>query len=106
MKTTFYGELQNIIVITLPAARELSLQTTTKLLLADIRTCKADYEGPLGIPLYMDSDFEVPQVMDMTCVQCAIGRFQLVKENGRSAWAIIDRSGENADAIVGADDDG
>lgn len=94
-----------IIVVTLPAIGELHIEAETKLLLADIVTCKADFEGPLGVPLY--KQLEVAQVMDMSCVQCSVGRFQLTSENGRSAWAILDRGGDSADAVVyGGDDEG
>ncbi|KAI0758390.1 hypothetical protein BC629DRAFT_1659586, partial [Irpex lacteus] len=96
-KTTCYGKLLHIVVVTLPPSRELRLTGETKLLLADVITCKTEFEGPLGEPLY--KNLEAPQVIDMTCIQSLVGRFE-VKNNSQVGWAIIYRSEENGDAIA------
>lgn len=43
------------------------------------------------------------QVIDITCVQCLVGRTPTVT-NGRTEYAIIDRSGYLGGAIYAADE--
>lgn len=83
----FYGQLQQIFVIRLRPSRELKLDHDTTLILAAIRSC-AD-ANPKGtnevIPYY--SQEGVLEIVDMSCVQCVVGR---IKDGNE--WAIIDRS--------------
>jgi hypothetical protein len=82
---SFYGQLENILVICLPATAQLALATETTLILAGIRQCEIDSTNSMGMSLY--SKMGRFEVVDMTCVQCLVGR---VQNNKR--WAIIDRS--------------
>lgn len=99
--TTFYGQLQHILVVTLPAAPQLNLTERTQFILADIHTCNCDIDGPLNIKMY-DSMSSV-QVFDMTCVHGLIGRVKALtlSQGTRTTvtWAIIDRS-EKSDGAV------
>lgn len=99
---TFYGELKHIIVVMLAPSEELGLTTPTQYILADIVACKADIDGPLGVRLF--DSMQAPQVVDITCCQCLVGRWKTVRAHGRPLWAILDRSGENGEVIV-ADND-
>lgn len=82
----FFGRMENILVVRLPATPELALDTVSTLILAGIRQCEIDATNSMGMPLYSKTGrFEV---VDITCVQCLVGRIQNDKK-----WAIIDRSG-------------
>lgn len=82
----FYGQLQNILVVKLPAARVLGLKVPTTLILAGIRCCPVVATNTLEMPFYTNPGrFEV---VDITSVQCLVGRIQV-----GNLWAIIDRSG-------------
>lgn len=84
----FYGQLQNIFVVQLPASPELELDEPTTLILAGIQSCELDKQiSALKMPLY--SKMGRYEVVDMSCVQCLVGR---VYDGKR--WAIIDRSGD------------
>lgn len=86
----FYGQLQHI--NRLPAAPRLGLRDTTTYLLADIQPCKTNLNQistPSNMPCYRE--YSPPQVIDMTCVQCLVGRIQFL-DDGIPTWAIVDRS--------------
>lgn len=83
---SFFGRLENILLIRLPAAPQLDINTGSTLILAGIRQCEVDAINSMGMHFY--SKMGRFEVVDMTCVQCLIGRVQ----NG-NRWAIIDRSG-------------
>ncbi|THU85150.1 hypothetical protein K435DRAFT_686143 [Dendrothele bispora CBS 962.96] len=78
-KQTFFGCLQHIFVVDLPAASELGLEKQTTFILAGIEQFNFSYYSKLA-PL---------EVLDITCIQCLVGRVVA----GPSQWAIIDRSG-------------
>jgi hypothetical protein len=82
----FFGQLQNIFVIKISASPALKLESETTLILAAVRTCvNPRMKGENNIYYYSrDGHLEV---IDMSCVQCLVGR---VKDG--SEWAIIDRS--------------
>ncbi|KAJ7131920.1 hypothetical protein C8R46DRAFT_924112 [Mycena filopes] len=97
--TTFYGQLQNIFVVKLPAADELQLQTETTLILAAVRPCIITMKNDLDMHYYKkDGGVEV---VDMSCIQCLVGRF---KTTDKKTWVIIDRSGNLARPYYDPDD--
>ncbi|EEB92828.1 hypothetical protein MPER_08606, partial [Moniliophthora perniciosa FA553] len=88
--TKFYGQLQNILVVPLPAASELGLEVATTLILAHIHACDGvTFSNPRQVPYYTKMGRH--EVVDMNSVQCLIGRIPPASQNGK--WAIIDRSG-------------
>ncbi|KAJ7073432.1 hypothetical protein B0H15DRAFT_792867 [Mycena belliarum] len=89
--TTFYGQLQNIFVVKLPAAGELNLIEPTTLILAAISQCKIVAHNDLDMHYYRDEG--AVQVVDMTSVQCLVGR---IKTTSGREWVILDRSGNLA----------
>ena len=82
----FFGQLQHIFVVSLKASPMLGLQQQTTLILAAIRTC-LDPRTKGGGGVYYYSREGSLEVVDITCVQCLVGR---VKDG--SEWAILDRS--------------
>ncbi|KAK0221124.1 hypothetical protein EDD85DRAFT_960290 [Armillaria nabsnona] len=83
---TFYGQLQNIIVIRIPATMDLGLDEPQVLLLAVIQQCMVDATNTLGWSFY--TKMGLMEVVDMTCVQCLVGR---VPTSG-GQMVLIDRS--------------
>jgi hypothetical protein len=86
----FYGQLQHIYVIQFREfCGQLGVNHPSAIILASIRTCILDNPLPqlecLGIKYY--SKEGAVHVVDMTCVQCLVGRIR-----DRNRWAIIDRS--------------
>jgi hypothetical protein len=84
---THYGQLQNIFVVRLPRATELDIDEPATLILAGIKSCVLTGKNSLGMPYYMDLGHY--EVVDMTTVQCLIGRVPVGNK-----WGIIDRSGK------------
>ncbi|THU92539.1 hypothetical protein K435DRAFT_820462 [Dendrothele bispora CBS 962.96] len=86
-KQTFFGRLQHIFVVDLPAASELRLDKRTTFILAGIEQCIIDSTDSVNFSYY--SKLAPLEVLDITCIQCLVGRVVA----GPSQWAIIDRSG-------------
>ena len=90
---TFFGELQRIVKIDVPATPRLNLKEPQRLFFAIVKQCNAvqsregfwEYKTPLG----------GLEAVDIGLVQCAVGR---VFDRGK--WVIIDRSGERAHADI------
>ncbi|KAK0184583.1 hypothetical protein F5146DRAFT_1169568 [Armillaria mellea] len=83
---TFYGQLQNIIVICIPATMDLGLDEPQVLLLAVIQQCVVEAKNTLGWSFY--TKMGLMEVVDMTCMQCLIGRVPTLG----GQMALIDRS--------------
>lgn len=93
----FFGQLQHIFVIRLRASPILRLKEKTTLILAAIRTCaNPQVKGESSLPYYSREGHL--EIIDMSCVQCLIGR---VKDGNE--WAIIDRSESCAPVLVNND---
>lgn len=82
---TFYGQLENILVICLSAHAMSAFGSGPILLMAGIRQCEVNATNSMGFSIY--SNMGQFEVVDMTCVQCLVGRIP----NGKR-WAIIDRT--------------
>lgn len=84
----FYGQLQHVMAVNLPAIASFGLQQPTTLFLAGIRSCALLAENSCGMPYYEKmGHFEV---VDMNSVQCLVARIPESKAQKR--WAIVDRS--------------
>jgi hypothetical protein len=94
---TFYGQLQHIYVIRFPEPlRDLGFESPVTVMLAAVRTCILDHTDPqlLGLDVRFSSNHGALHVVDITSVQCLVGR---IRDRGK--WAIIDRSGHLARAL-------
>jgi hypothetical protein len=80
---TFFGQLNRILVLELPAAPRLNLAEPTTVILALIQEVKA----MLKDGFYTHKEFGAEEVVDLKTEQCVIGR---VKDRGE--WSIVDRS--------------
>ena len=78
-----FGQLQRILVLELPSTLQLKLAMPTMIILAWIKNVKAT----LMDNIYYYKGSGVDEVVDLTTVQCIVGRIQ-----DRDEWAIIDRS--------------
>lgn len=103
-KKVYYGQLKHIVVIHLPATRELQLTEPTTLFLADVHLCKDNIDGPLDVRMY-DDMASAPEIIDMNSVQCQVGRAKIVKA-GKPVWAIIDRTSYLGGAIYADEEEG
>ena len=90
---TFYGQLQHLFVISLPPDTALHLTEPTIHMLASIKTCKIE-RANVDLDIHYYSKLGGLDVLDITCVQCAVGRIPC-----KNGWAIIDRSGDLARAF-------
>lgn len=94
----FYGQLQHIFVVHLPASRKFKLKSPSTLILAAIRTCTITSDEPLDMHQFLR--LGRLEVVDMTCVQCVVGRVPNMENRG---WTLIDRSGKLARAVFVTD---
>ncbi|KAI0726489.1 hypothetical protein C8Q72DRAFT_783599 [Fomitopsis betulina] len=89
---TFYGELQDIFVVKVPATPTLKLTAPAHLVLAGIRTCTLDNRtAPGGLDIHYYTNTGRYEVVDMLNIQCLVGWIL-----DRGQWAIVDRSGSLA----------
>ncbi|KAF5374458.1 hypothetical protein D9615_009129 [Tricholomella constricta] len=95
---SFYGQLENIFVVKLPATPDLELVQPATLILAAIRTCTVEAENSLDMHYYKRQGRT--EVVDMTSVQCVVGRVKV-----GNMYAIIDRSGSMARGYYDPDDE-
>jgi hypothetical protein len=91
-----------IFTVDIPVAPELKVKENTTLLLAAIRSCKlGSNKHPSGFPYYVQ--FGELEVVDMTCVQCLIGRIPLsveeAKKGAKAKMCVIDRTGGIQESI-------
>jgi hypothetical protein len=99
---TFFGQLQHIFSIEFHSAcNGLSTDGPTTIILAAIRNCIIDSEGPRGVDIHYYTKEGRLHFVDVISIQCLVGR---VKD--RDKWGIVDRSGSLARAIHVYDDGG
>jgi hypothetical protein len=79
----FFGQLQRILVLELPSTPRLNIAMPTTIILALIKNVKVT----LTDNVYYYKAFGVDEVVDLTTVQCVVGRIW-----DRDEWAIVDRS--------------
>ena|ERR1700731_3033710 len=68
---TYYGQLQHIFAIQLPAILSLGLSEPSMIFLAAIKMCNMESFDWLRNPYY--SKLGPLEVIDMSCVQCRVG---------------------------------
>lgn len=88
----FYGQLQHILVVRLPALPALGEHHPTVLFLAAIRSCKLETQNSLRMPYYQAMG--TLEVVDMTCLQCLVAR--IPENESQKRYALVDRSGNIA----------
>ena len=79
----FFGQLKRILVLEIPPTPELKLTTPTTIILAVIQNAKTILKNGF----YCYKDLGVDEVVDLSTVQCVVGRIW-----DRSEWTIVDRS--------------
>jgi len=88
---TFYGQLQHILVVSLPSDAGLRISEPTVHILASIKTCKVERSNA-ALDIHYYSKLGGLDILDITCIQCIVGRISCAN----NSWAIIDRSGDLA----------
>ncbi|KIJ63230.1 hypothetical protein HYDPIDRAFT_92819 [Hydnomerulius pinastri MD-312] len=97
-KKTFYGRLQYIFVIRVPAHPSIHLNHPETIFLAALHPCQLTTTPSrlLSLDIHFYSTLSnTLDIVDITCLQCLVGRIPM--DGGRS-WAIVDRSGDLARA--------
>lgn len=84
---TFYGELQCLYRINVPATPVLGLEQPEVVVLAAIRRCKITRQLP-RLDIHCFQDFGEIDIVDAATVQCLVARLFWRKE-----WFVFDRSG-------------
>lgn len=87
VRRTFFGKLQRIVHLKVPASQELHLDEPEDVLLALVRTCDAE-QDEYGYWKYSDSGSL--GFVDLTTIKHVIGRVY-----DQDEWYIIDRTGQN-----------
>ena len=87
--TAFYGQLQHIFVVEVPASEEIGTTAPETLFLGAILTCKFTESNNLDMHFF--NSHGRTEVVDISTIQSLVGRFE-----DRKRWAIIDRSGNLA----------
>ena len=79
----FFGQLKRLLVLELPTAHQLNLEKPKMTILAVIQSVKATLRNDI----YYYKELGVEEVVDLSTVQCVVGRIW-----DRGEWAIVDRS--------------
>ncbi|KZV70741.1 hypothetical protein PENSPDRAFT_578806 [Peniophora sp. CONT] len=98
--TTFYGHLQHILRIDLPAEPAIKLARPSTVVFALLNECQLEANHDVLDIHYYQKENPALEPVDLDCLMCVVGRVPLNK----SYWAIIDRSGAIARAIWSGDD--
>lgn len=93
---SFFGELQRIVKITVPAASDLKLKEPQTLFYAIVRQCNAN-QSREGFWEY--KELGGLEAVDIGLIQCVVGQIF-----DRGKWVIIDRSGDRAHADIEANE--
>ena len=92
---TFYGQLQRILVVDLPAIAQTSHAASETFIFGVIRNC--EHHAVTGLEAldvhYYEKEAQI-DVVDISTVQCVVGRI-----HDRNRWTIVDRSGSLARAV-------
>lgn len=91
---TFYGQIQQIIVVRMPATPDLRLNEGETVIFASIKNCQIERSNDLDLHYYR-SEEGYTELVDLEAVQCLVGRVF-----DRGWWTVIDRSGKLARAEV------
>jgi hypothetical protein len=86
VKKIFFAELHRIICLEVPPNEDLYLSEREEVLLALVRTCKAE-QDEYGYWKY--SSLGGFEFIDLATVRCTVGRIY-----DRDAWYIVDRSSQ------------
>ena len=89
---TFFGELQRVLKINVPATPQLNLKEPQALFFAIVKQCNATRTKD-GIWEY--TALGGLEAVDMGLIQCVVGRIF-----DRGKWVIVDRSGDYAHADI------
>lgn len=87
---TFFGQLQRIFVIDLPASETLGLREATSYILLDVHLCNTTLDR-YGFAEY--TQFGVQEVVDGRALRALVGR---IRDHGR--WTFVQRRGEHQTA--------
>jgi len=89
---TFFGELQQVIKIDVPATPQLNLKEPQTLFFAIIKQCNAT-QSKEGFWEY--TTLGRLEVVNIGLIQCVVGRIL-----DRGKWVIIDRGGDHVHADI------
>jgi len=94
---TFFGQIQHVILIRMPATQDLRLDSPETVILASIKNCPIERHNDLDMHYYRNVD-GYTEIVDIAAIQCLVGRVF-----DRGWWTIIDRSGKlaRAEALEG-----
>jgi hypothetical protein len=95
---TFFGELQRIVKMDLPATPQLNLKEPQVVFYAIVKQCNA-VQTREGFWEY--KELGGLEAVDLGLVQCVVGRIF-----DRGKWVIIDRSGERAHTDIESSEPG
>ena len=99
---TFYGQLDFILICSLPASRALGLAEATTYILGLVQTCKTQPEGgdaSKQVVSYTKS--HPPTFINLNAIRGVVGRVQV----GGKRWGIVDRSGDFARTTFALDEE-
>ncbi|KAG6822479.1 hypothetical protein H0H92_013719, partial [Tricholoma furcatifolium] len=86
---SFFGQLDTILVVPLPATTNLELAEPTTLILAAVHSCTILAHNDLDVHYY--KQLGRTEVVDVSSIQCLVRRIKV-----GNMWAIIDHSGSMA----------
>lgn len=97
---TFYGRLQHILRVNLPAEPAAGLPQPTTVVLTLLNQCQIEATHEVLDIHYYQKEISALEPVDLDCLMCLVGRVRL---NAR-IWAIFDRSGPVARAFWDGED--
>jgi hypothetical protein len=101
VEQTFFGSLQHVLSLELPASRDLHLSRPLPLVFVAVRTCITSTFSPVAnYDIHYYSRLGGLNLVDLKTVQCLIGRVQV-----NNSFTILDRTGSLQRAWYNEDND-
>ena len=82
----FFGQIQHVILIRMPATQDLRLDEPETVILASIKNCPIKRYNDLDMYYYRNKD-GYTEIVDIAAIQCLVGRVF-----DRGWWTIIDEA--------------
>lgn len=98
VKRTFFGKVERIIVINIPARPEIGQQKEDTMILLDVHVCRTT-EDCYGFHEYTNLGYH--EIVDASCLRASVGR---IRDRGK--WVIVKREGNIETMDFAPEEDG
>ncbi|KZV83746.1 hypothetical protein EXIGLDRAFT_713006 [Exidia glandulosa HHB12029] len=100
VQAAFFGQLQHVFVLSLPALKKFKQREPQTVLLASVKDCTGATDAYGNGIQYYSGALGPSHIIDLAAIECLVGRIE-----DRGEWAIVDRSNDLTRVLVPNDDE-